>query len=98
MWSIVAGPGRWWNRLARTYGTSQAPLRDAPGTDGRRRAQAVGAEVALVRAQLAALEPRADPSRDGQAPCLLPLAGPRQRARDAPRGAPRARRARAARA
>ena len=55
-------------------------------------------EVALVRAQLAALEPRAHPLRVRAPARVLPLAGARQRARDAARGPARARRARAARA
>src|SRR3954447_16807765 len=81
------------------YGELRPGLRRAywpthrPGT-----AQAVGAEVALVRAQLAAVEPRADPLGARGAPGVLPLARPRQRAGDASAGPARARAARPARA
>ena len=80
-------------RLRRPASPLACPPADGPGGP-----EAVGAEVALLRAQRAALEPRADPRRVRPPARVLPLAGPRQRARAAARGAARARRARAARA
>src|SRR3954447_5924914 len=65
---------------------------------GRAAGTALVAEVALVRAQLAAVEPRADPLGAGRARGVRPLADPRQRPRGAPRRAPRDRGRHAARA
>ena len=91
----AARPG---NLSARRYVALQGGLHGMLRRLGRGRSQAVGPEMALVRAQFAALEPGADPLRVRAPARVLPLARPRQRARDAARGPARARRARAARA
>ena len=91
-----ARPGR---ASRRRPGWTGGPARRyRPPADGPGGPEAVGAEVALVRAQLAAVEPRAHPPRVRAPAVVLPLARARQRARDAARGPARARRARAARA
>src|SRR4051794_20187380 len=86
-------------RSRRLYAGSHAAVNASGGRShilplsGRRQGPAVGAEVALVRAQRDAVEPRAHPRRVRPPRGLLPLAGPRQRAGGLPRGAPRGRRA-----
>ena len=67
---------------AHGYDASQGRFR-AHGPRGR---QAVGPEVALVRAQQPALEPRPHPRRVRPPARVLPLAAARQRAGDAARG------------
>ena len=74
---------------------------DAPAilrADDGRTGEALAAEVALVRAQRAAVEPRRDPLGVRAPRGVRALAGPRQRARGAARRAPGDRAARAARA
>ena len=60
-----------------------------PGCPDRSRRAPLAPEVALVRAQLAALEPRWHPPRDGPPRRVRPLADPGQRAGGAARGAAR---------
>ena len=93
-WPVIAEPRRASTRPrvvttpCKTYCAAHAP----------RRPEAVGPEMALVRACEPAVEPRSHPFRVRPPPFLLPLARARKRARDAPGGPARARRARAARA
>src|SRR4051794_8732297 len=66
---------RYWKRVARGYVALHKIAR-------RGRPQALGSEVALVRAKFPALEPRAHPLRVRQAPRLRALADSRERAGD----------------
>src|SRR6201992_323002 len=79
-----------------TMAAIRRPVGQSPGGGRRRLAQAVAAEVALVRAQLAALEPGPDPLGAGAPAGVRALAGARQRAGGAARGPAAGRRQRPA--
>src|SRR4051812_44265457 len=85
-------------RHARGYVALHAILRVCVAGDRRAKSSSVGAEVALVRAQLPAVAPGAHSLRVRQAPQLRPLAGARPDPRDVRREPAHARRARPARA